>query len=287
MDHMEVSVLPDDLIVEILSRLPLKSFCRFKCVCKPWLAFSSDPNYRKKLPKIPTGLFCQYQDFDKKATKLLSQPRNVEKIDGSLSFLPHHLQLELMDCCNGLVLCMHRSMDWSRRTITCHFIMCNPATQEWTRLPDTRPYQEHDVCEAMLVSNPSCCRQFCVLNFKQDPSTSFLSGLEVFSSNLSTWLVYDAWWNSGMSTIIGYRHLFIDGSFYLFNLRRNSKRILVLNGFEAMSYLIPPNRRTIKLPNDPSVESPNGLSIGMYSLGFFGHSLGPCTFNCQRWMGVH
>uniref|UniRef100_A0A8R7USA0 F-box domain-containing protein n=2 Tax=Triticum urartu TaxID=4572 RepID=A0A8R7USA0_TRIUA len=162
MDHMEVSVLPDDLIVEILSRLPLKSFCRFKCVCKPWLAFSSDPNYRKKLPKIPTGLFCQYQDSDKKATKLLSQPRNVEKIDGALSFLPDHPQLELMDCCNGLVLCMRRSMDWSRRTITCHFIVCNPATREWTRLPDTRPYQEHAVFEAMLAFHPSCSPQFYV-----------------------------------------------------------------------------------------------------------------------------
>ncbi|XP_037454897.1 F-box protein At5g65850-like [Triticum dicoccoides] len=275
MDHTDVSVLPDDLVVEILSRLPLKSFCRFKCVCKPWLAFSSDPNYRKKLPKIPIGIFCQYQDFDKKATKLLSQPQNVEKIDGALSFLPHHLQLELMDCCNGLVLCMHRSMDWSRRTITCHFIMCNPATQEWTRLPDTRPYQEHDVCEAMLAFNPSCSRQFYVFNFRRNPLSSFFSGLEVFSSDLSTWLVYDAWWNSGIRTIIGYPHLFIDGSLYLFSLRQNSvERILVLNGFEAMSSRIPPNRRTIKLPRDHSIEPPNGLPVGMYTRGYFGKSRG-------------
>uniref|UniRef100_A0A453MP07 F-box associated domain-containing protein n=1 Tax=Aegilops tauschii subsp. strangulata TaxID=200361 RepID=A0A453MP07_AEGTS len=173
---------------------------------------------------------------------------------------------------------MRRSMDWSRRTIICHFIVCNPATREWTKLPDSRPYQEHGICEAILVFNPSCSRQFYVLNFKRDPLTSFLSGLEVFSSNLSTWLVYDAWWSSGMSAVIGYRHLFIDGSLYLFSLRRNSRRILVLDGFEAMSSHIPPNRRTIKLPNDPSVESPNGFSVGMYTRGFFGHSLGALHF---------
>uniref|UniRef100_A0A8R7TAZ1 F-box domain-containing protein n=1 Tax=Triticum urartu TaxID=4572 RepID=A0A8R7TAZ1_TRIUA len=38
-----VTSLTDDLVVEILSRVPFKSFCRFKCVCKAWLAFSSDP----------------------------------------------------------------------------------------------------------------------------------------------------------------------------------------------------------------------------------------------------
>ncbi|XP_037455069.1 putative F-box protein At1g47300 [Triticum dicoccoides] len=238
MEPMVVGTLPDNLVVEILSRLPFKSFCRFKCVCKSWLAFSSNPNYHENLPKIPTGLFCQYQDLNKKATKLIGQPRKVEQIDGALSFLPQYPQLELMDCCNGLVLCMRRSMDWNNRKIIYHFIVCNPATQEWTKLPHTRPYQEHGICQAMLVFNPSCSRQFYVLNFKRDPSTSFLSGLEVFSSNLSTWLVYDAWWNSGMPTVIGYRHLFIDGSLYLFSLRRNSRRILVLNGFEAMSSCI-------------------------------------------------
>ncbi|KAI4964291.1 hypothetical protein ZWY2020_006739 [Hordeum vulgare] len=273
MDHTDDSIIPDDLIVEILSRLPLKSFCRFKCVCKPWLAFSSDPNYREKLPKIPTGIFCQYQDFNKKATKLLGQPRNVEQIDGALSFLRDYPQLELMDCCNGLVLCMHRSMDWSRRTITYHFIVCNPATREWARLPDTRPYQEHDVCEAMLAFNPSCSPQFYVFNFKRHPLSSFLSGLEVFSSNLSTWLIYDAWWNSGIRTVIGYPHLFIDGSLYLFSMRQNSmKRILELNGFEAMTSRIPPNRQTIKLPHDLSLEPPIGLRMGMSTRGYFGKS---------------
>ncbi|XBH59574.1 hypothetical protein VPH35_114285 [Triticum aestivum] len=244
----------------------------------PGVAFSSNPNYHENLPKIPTSLFCQYQDQDKKATKLIGQPRNVEQIDGALSFLPQYPQLELMVCCNGLVLCMRRSMDWSNRTIIYRFIVCNPATREWTKLPDSRPYQEHGICDAMLVFNPSCSPQFYVLNFKRDPLTSFLSGLEVFSSNLSTWLGYDAWWNSGKPTVIGYRHLFIDGSLYLFSLRRNSRRILVLNGFEAMSSRIPPSRRTIKLPNDPSVESPNGLSFGMYTRGFFGHSLGALHF---------
>jgi hypothetical protein len=42
MDCKELSaaILTYDLVVEILSRLPFKSFSRFKCVCKAWFAFS-------------------------------------------------------------------------------------------------------------------------------------------------------------------------------------------------------------------------------------------------------
>ncbi|KAI5004583.1 hypothetical protein ZWY2020_031826 [Hordeum vulgare] len=43
--------LTDDLIVEILSRVPAKSLCRFKCVSKHWLSLANDRSYRRKLPQ--------------------------------------------------------------------------------------------------------------------------------------------------------------------------------------------------------------------------------------------
>ncbi|XP_044318162.1 putative F-box protein At3g10240 isoform X4 [Triticum aestivum] len=43
--------LPEGPLVEILSRVPYKSLCRFKCVSKPWLALCSDPDIRKRSPK--------------------------------------------------------------------------------------------------------------------------------------------------------------------------------------------------------------------------------------------
>ncbi|KAB8098030.1 hypothetical protein EE612_026975 [Oryza sativa] len=42
--------LTDDLIVEILSRLPAKSVCRFKCVSWRWRRLISHRDHRKKLP---------------------------------------------------------------------------------------------------------------------------------------------------------------------------------------------------------------------------------------------
>ncbi|KAG4401854.1 hypothetical protein GLYMA_02G079600v4 [Glycine max] len=37
--------LPQELIIEILLRLPVKSLVRFKCVCRLWLSLISDPSF--------------------------------------------------------------------------------------------------------------------------------------------------------------------------------------------------------------------------------------------------
>uniref|UniRef100_A0A0A8Y2W0 F-box domain-containing protein n=1 Tax=Arundo donax TaxID=35708 RepID=A0A0A8Y2W0_ARUDO len=123
-DEVSAAKLTDDLVMEILSRLPFKSFCRFKCVCKAWLAFSSDPHYCQKLPKVPTGFF--YQDCNNNAIKVVSLSKNDEDIDVTLSFLPDYEQFKLTDCCNGLVLCEYRSDHTSPDIL--RFIVCNPAT---------------------------------------------------------------------------------------------------------------------------------------------------------------
>ncbi|XP_062009182.1 F-box/kelch-repeat protein At3g06240-like [Rosa rugosa] len=41
-------VLSDEIIVEILARLPVKSLIRFRCVSKAWRAFISDPYFVRK-----------------------------------------------------------------------------------------------------------------------------------------------------------------------------------------------------------------------------------------------
>ena len=124
---MSTCVLPDELVVDILSRLPLKSLCRFKCVCKAWLAFASDPHYQWKLPKIPTGLFHGRKDSS--VAQIVSLSPNDEEINGALTFLPRHEHLEFVDCCNGLILCNYKSSYTYPEA--CRFIVCNPATQEW------------------------------------------------------------------------------------------------------------------------------------------------------------
>lgn len=238
--------LPDDLVVEVLSRLPFKSFCRFKCVSKDWLAFSSDPHYRKKLLKIPTGLL--YQRRHNSAIRLASLPHNDKEFDEALSFLPQYEQLELMDSCNGLVLCKYKS-SYTPLGI-CRFIVCNPATREWRMLPDT-PHSHYDPFYNMsiLAFSPSWSAKFYVFNF-QRLSTRYLGfgpvKLQVFSSDHSTWFLDDTSWLS-RTTMVSPPHLFIDGALYV---KTDLHEILVVKNLERSRAGIPPTLRIIKLPHE-------------------------------------
>ena len=48
--------LPDEIVLEILARLPVKSLLRFRCVCKTWYSFITNPNF------ISTHLLCYNHD---------------------------------------------------------------------------------------------------------------------------------------------------------------------------------------------------------------------------------
>uniref|UniRef100_A0A453SSG6 F-box domain-containing protein n=1 Tax=Aegilops tauschii subsp. strangulata TaxID=200361 RepID=A0A453SSG6_AEGTS len=99
--------LTDDLLVEILSRVPAKSLFRFRCVSSHWLALIDHPYHRKRLPQTPAGFF-----YDNKYTvEWFLQPplhftsfpgKRCPPIDTSCSFLPNHERIHLLDCCNGL-----------------------------------------------------------------------------------------------------------------------------------------------------------------------------------------
>ncbi|VAH87970.1 unnamed protein product [Triticum turgidum subsp. durum] len=237
--------LTDDLVVEILSWLPFKSFCRFKCVCKAWLALSSDPQYCKKLPKIPTGLL--YQRRYHSAIKLASLPHNDKDFDEALSFLPQYEQLELMDSCNGLVLCKYKN-SYTPQGI-CRFIVCNPATREWKILPDT-PLSHYDPFYNMsiLAFSTSWSANFYVFNFQRLSTLRLGFGpvkLQVFSFDLSSWFLDDASWLS--ETMVSQPHLFIDGALYV---RTDLHEIMVLKSLEETSSGILPSLRTIELPHE-------------------------------------
>ncbi|XP_030934680.1 F-box/kelch-repeat protein At3g23880-like isoform X2 [Quercus lobata] len=46
--------LPDEIVLDILSKLPVKSLLRFRCVCKPWYSYIANPsfiiNHQQSLP---------------------------------------------------------------------------------------------------------------------------------------------------------------------------------------------------------------------------------------------
>lgn len=54
--NMAVAALPEDLIIDILMRLPVKSLVRLRCVCKLWLSIIKDPYIiRKHIDRVNLG----------------------------------------------------------------------------------------------------------------------------------------------------------------------------------------------------------------------------------------
>ncbi|KAL6626273.1 hypothetical protein ACP70R_029999 [Stipagrostis hirtigluma subsp. patula] len=246
-EELSAAKLTDDLVVDILSRLPFKSFCRFKCVCKAWLAFSSDPHYCQKLPKPPTGFF--YQDHDTTSIQLVSLSKNDEEIDGTLSFLPDYEQLKFVDCCNGLVLCKYSSNHTSPDIF--RFIVCNPATREWRTLPDTKQDPENSAYySTKLGFDPSRSPHFYVFNFRYRRGPGHLvfgiNQIAMFSSCNSTWLVYNDLWDreNYVISVSGRPHVFLDGCLHV----HSDHDVLVLDTYETVSTDLRPSYWTVKLP---------------------------------------
>jgi hypothetical protein len=159
-DRNPVLDLTDDLIVEILSRLPSKSVCRFKCVSRYWLHdLITHPEFRDKIPQTLTGFFrsiVNYNDgnedgeaeddngYNSDSTvhatsvpdflSILGEKQH-EVVTPSLSFLPGDLyqSISLKHCSDGLLVCLCWKVSPTNES---DYVVCNPATQQWVTLPD-------------------------------------------------------------------------------------------------------------------------------------------------------
>ncbi|XP_048565899.1 uncharacterized protein LOC125545881 isoform X4 [Triticum urartu] len=54
-----MATLTDDILADIISRVPYKSTCCCKCVSKRWRDLISHRDHRKKMPQSIVGFFYQ------------------------------------------------------------------------------------------------------------------------------------------------------------------------------------------------------------------------------------
>lgn len=131
---------PQELVVDILSTLPAKSLCRFKCVSKSFDTSISDSQFIKthltRRKEHSAILFCGSQfffstefdeSFDKKVT--------LKKLD----FLSSTWEI-VLGSCNGLVLLLiHRSRlhYWTHQhgfIWNCYFLLLGYVIHVWIGL---------------------------------------------------------------------------------------------------------------------------------------------------------
>ncbi|KAG2650252.1 F-box protein At5g07610-like [Panicum virgatum] len=204
--------LTDDLLVEILRRLPAKSLCACKCVSTRWRGLISDPEHRKKLPQMLTGFF--YMSFNTDRCPVVARHfTNVLRGEGpsispSLRFLPLRY-LNILDCCNGLLLCR---IPKSTGPATFQYLVCNPATEKWFVLPEST--WSADVPIARLGFEPAVSSHFHVFEFEEDED-GYVKEVQIYSSKAGAWSQKDSGWNIGLTICSGSRSIFFNGMLHL------------------------------------------------------------------------
>ncbi|KAJ1261286.1 hypothetical protein BS78_09G017100 [Paspalum vaginatum] len=200
-----VRFLPDDAIEEILSRVPAKSLCRFKCVSKGWRDLISGLlRFKKQLPRALEGFFYVDQGVrgggggndggHGKERALVDPPRPsslqwrlISTSGGSVPLVPSFSFLleqvfdteciGLLDSCNGLLLFGHKR--FSDKYYTLGYIVCNPATKEWVSVPGSGwspfpygPYPDSDETEGEEDSDSDGTSNYSVAYLIFDPAVS-------------------------------------------------------------------------------------------------------------------
>ncbi|KAL7087359.1 hypothetical protein ACP275_13G063300 [Erythranthe tilingii] len=134
--------LPEDIVTEILSRLPVQSLLRFKSVCKPWRFLISSKNFIKTHLQISeknetfarhrfisTSLSSSKCPGTLRVCSLRSLLTEPDTRSSPLDFFPGSgsTDLRIVGSCNGLTCVLVDSY---------RFFLLNPALREYRQLPN-------------------------------------------------------------------------------------------------------------------------------------------------------
>ncbi|RCV16829.1 hypothetical protein SETIT_3G169700v2 [Setaria italica] len=225
--------LPDDLIAEILSRVPYKSLCCFKCVSRPWLALCSDPGVRRSL------------HFHQTLRQRVGQrPAHCRP---QLSFLPPgHRDATIYDSCNGLLLCRFKDVPTQ---VGSRYFVGNPATEKWIDLPDTEPMKRRYPV-IRLGFDPAVSSHVRVFPLVHDGDICHrqdrVTGLEIYSSGTGGWTYTPSEWGDGIRVFGNSRSAFFNSTLHLTTLD-NSVIAVDTDGKTWRKILTPCNFDTIGL----------------------------------------
>ncbi|KAF7034904.1 hypothetical protein CFC21_045853 [Triticum aestivum] len=194
--------LPEELLVEILARVPYRSLCRFRCVSPSWRALCSDPGLVRRSLQTLSGFFCHalHNHHD---VRFLNFPGGSSGrrplVDPSFPFLRgggYTHGFILVDCSGGL-LCGCFTSPTPSSSLDIDYLVCNPATEEWTVLPRTQHMNLQSITR--LGFDPADPSGFTVFLFEQDLyDGGTLTGLKIYSSETRTWASKQIGWSQGI-----------------------------------------------------------------------------------------
>ncbi|KAJ9562309.1 hypothetical protein OSB04_007469, partial [Centaurea solstitialis] len=178
-DSMENTIIPDDVLCNILSQLSAKPLMRFRCVSKHWNSVITDPYFIKSISHrrilIPSGLTGLYA-FNPKYQKIVKLTYPFEN---------QIHKCNVIGTLNGILLLVLEKYFYGLRRI---FILYNPLTRATEKLPDL----PHPCCHWDVMR---CAYGFChgnIITIKYPCDCHFSSRdkyCNIFSLKNSSWTV--------------------------------------------------------------------------------------------------
>lgn len=182
---------PDEVVIQILARLPVKSLFKTKCVCKNWYKLISEKYFSKLYNEISVRNLMVLVET---AEPFLGSRPSLILVDNlrgvcefSLDFIKDRVKIRAS--CNGLLCC-------SSIPDKGVYYVCNPMTKEYRLLPKTRErpvtrfYPDGEATLVGLACNISTHTYNVVLaghhrSFGHRPDRTFMC--MVFDSESNKW----------------------------------------------------------------------------------------------------
>ncbi|KAF2315834.1 hypothetical protein GH714_040378 [Hevea brasiliensis] len=177
----------DDLLTEILLRLPIKSLLKFKCVSKHWLSLISDPLFYlclnpsnspcalmvHKWPRLDNPEF----DFIKLGSNHSVPPFKT------LNFINDASVIKIIQSCNGLLLCN----SFSKNSRKLNYYVYNPTTKQRKILPALS--QAGKTYGLYLAFDPRKSPYYKVICVRQCDMSQSAYRIQIYSPETGCWRV--------------------------------------------------------------------------------------------------
>nr|WRK57764.1 SLF8a protein [Citrus maxima] len=261
--------LPEDIMIEILSRLSVKSLLRFKCVCRDWCALFENPSFISKHLRNDDydRLFVSYMVTNE--TDDYSYPTDSLRLfpDETLtdiSLIDIDFQQPMREFLGGPfdgIFCIHGPIDD-------RLILCNLATKESRTLPKRRvvfPRFCSISCTIVgfgldIISNDYKLVMIHTLwNEKRQDLYEF-SHVTMYNLRTNCWRDFQSFKSDHYATRVWSGSFYLDGICYWLSRFRNSDHPVILS---------------FHLGNDvfEEIEEPCIPESGTRILGIYNHSL--------------
>ncbi|KAL3642381.1 hypothetical protein CASFOL_013196 [Castilleja foliolosa] len=237
---MANNVLPEELMLCILTKLPVKTIVRFKSVCKPWYHLFSTPEFKKlhqaQFSSDPKNQYFIVHRFNNYCVEPKNQFTifNIEYGPKKPTILNHpfaHAQYTWMGtvgCCNGLV-CL-RSGQW--------IVLWNPATKmsKTFRLKDYEHFEEVSIG----FGYDAIGDDFKVVIFLASivrGGDIYVASVEIYSANLDSWITVDVGFQFYLFK--GKNDLIVNGNPYWVGYVEGDKVLVCLDVLELVLKIVP------------------------------------------------